>query len=166
MNTRKPMLTTLVAVLLVMASVVTAVADGGKGVAVSPLTPGPGDAITVKGDLLGPNSLVEVRVVGLGVDIDLGEVQADAQGDFSARFTLPDTLTAGTYELRASGAERASTQLTVTGGGTTVPGTMATAPELRSRPLSETIPLIVLFGALAGLGVFFARFTRRGAGHA
>ena len=147
--------------LLLALGAATAVADGGKGVAVSPLTPKPGDTVTVKGDLLGPNSTVEVRIAGLGVDIDLGEVQADATGDFSAQFTLPDTLTPGVYAVTATGAESASTQVTVLGGGAAEPGTMQPTPVLRSRPLSEVIPLIALFGALAGLGIFFAQFRRR-----
>lgn len=150
------------AVLLSLASVAVALADGGKGVAVQPLTPTPGDVITVKGDSLGPNSIVEVRIVGLGVDLDLGEAQADAAGDVTARFTLPATLTPGTYQLRAAGGESAATQITVLGGGAADPNAMQPAPEIRSRPLSEAIPLIALFGALAGVGVYFARFTRRG----
>lgn len=144
----------------------SASADGATGVAVQPLTPKPGDVITVKGDLLGPNSEVEVRIIGLEVDIDLGEVQADEEGDFTAEFTVPAELTPGTYQIRATGAESATTQITVTGGGTAEPGAMAAEPELRSRPLSEAIPLIALFSVLAGLGTFFAHFTRRTVEHA
>lgn len=136
-------------------------ADGGRGVTVQPLTPGAGDVITVTGDLLGPNSEVEVLLIGMGVEIDLGEVQADAEGDFSAEFQLPDDLTPGTYVVEATGDESASTQITISGGGTTMPGTMQEEPVLRERSLGESIALVTLFGVIAALGILFARFTRR-----
>ena len=138
-----------------------ALADGATGVAAQPLTPKPGEVINVSGDLLGPNSTVEVRLSGLGADIDLGEVVADAEGDFTAQFRLPDSVTPGTYQLRATGDESATTEITVLGGGSAESAAMAAEPELRQRPLSETVPLIALFGVLAGLGIFFARFTRK-----
>lgn len=135
-----------------------ALADGGKGVKVQPLTPKPGDVITVKGDLLGPNSEVEVRIIGSGVDIDLGEVQADAEGDFTAQFRLPADLAPGTYRLQAKGAESATTELSVVGGaGATASIAQAEAPALRVRALPESIALVALFGLLAALGLFFAR---------
>ena len=141
-----------------------ALADGGKGVAVQPLTPKPGEVITVKGDLLGPNSTVEVRIIGTGVDIDLGEVQADAEGDFEAQFRVPADLAPGNYQLQAKGAESATTTITVIAAGgaesaTAMNPAMMEVP-VRERPLWETIGLVALFGVLAGLGLFFARMTR------
>lgn len=138
-------------------------ADGGTGVAVKPLQPKPGDVITVKGDQLGANSVVEVRVIGPGgVNIDLGEVKADAAGDFTAEFTLPANLAVGTYQVQARGAETATTQITVRSAGAGDTGDeMAPAPVLRSRPRGESIVLVALFGALAGLGIFFAQTANR-----
>lgn len=136
---------------------------GGKAVAVKPLTPKPGDVITVKGDLLGPNSEVEVRVIGPGgVNIDLGEVRADAEGDFTAEFRLPANLAVGTYQIQAKGAETVTTQITVRGAGAAgADAAMEQAPVLRSRPRGESIVLVAIFGALAGLGIFFAQTAHR-----
>lgn len=147
--------------LAVMLVTGTALADGVTGVAVQPLTPEAGEIITVKGDLLGSNSEVEVRIVGLGEDIDLGEVQADAEGDFTAQFQLPDDLTPGTYQVKAIGEKTATTQITVLGGGTAAPSATEPAPVLRERPLGESLLLVSLFGVLAALGLFLARMTRR-----
>lgn len=150
-----------IAALYLLGSVV-AHADGGKGVAVKPLTPKPGDVITVKGDLLGPNSEVEVRVIGPGgVNIDLGEIRADAEGDFTAEFTLPANLAVGTYQIQARGAETATTQITVKTGAAGDEGESMAEPVLRSRPFGESAALITLFGVLAGLGIFFARTAHR-----
>lgn len=152
-------LVTLVAIVLALGAVSApgVLADGVKGVTVKPLTVKPGDPITVKGDKLGPGSKVEVRVIGAGVDVDLGEVQADAGGDFSSEFRLPADLKPGTYTIKATGAESATTQLTVVGGAVaTSPTAMAAAP-VRTRPLGEALGLVALFGVLAGAGLFLAR---------
>ena len=140
-----------------------ALADGGKGVTVQPLTPKPGDVITVKGDLLGPNSTVEVRIIGIGVDIDLGEAQADEEGDFTAQFRVPADLAPGTYQVQATGAESATTEITVV-AASGAEGAMSPAMmevPVRERSLIETIGLVALFGVLAALGLFFARTARR-----
>ena len=142
-----------------------AVADGARGVAVQPLTPKPGEVITVKGDLLGPNSTVEVRIIGTGVDIDLGEVQADAEGDFEAQFRVPADMAPGNYQLQAKGTEIATTTITVI-AASGAEGAAAMSPAMmevpvRERPLGQTIGLVALFGVLAGLGLFFARTARR-----
>ena len=153
----------LAVVALALFSAGVALADGGKGVAVQPLTPKPGDVITVKGDLLGPNSTVEVRIIGTGVDIDLGEVQADAEGDFTAQFRVPADLAPGNYQVQAKGAESATTTITVI-AASEAEGAMSPAMmevPVRERPLWETIGLVALFGVLAGLGLFFARTARR-----
>lgn len=144
--------------LLVALSGSLALADGGKGVAVNPLTPSAGGEITVKGDLLGADSTVEVRVVGNGQDVDLGEVLADAEGDFTATFTLPSDLPAGRYQFVAKGAESATTEVTILAAGDLAsPQGMAADAPVRERPLAENALLVALFGALAGLGLFFAR---------
>lgn len=140
-----------------------ALASGGTSVAVQQLTPQPGQKITVKGESLGANSLVEVVLTGNGRRVDLGEVQADATGDFTASLALPADLPPGTYQLTATGAKTATTQLTVVGGAASgaPAGSMAPAPVLRERPLGESIGLVVLFGALAALGLVFAQWRRR-----
>ena len=138
-----------------------AFADGVTGVAVQPLTPRPGDVMTVKGDLLGPNSEVEVRVIGAGVDVDLGEVETDDEGDFKAEFRLPADLKPGTYQVRATGAKSATTQITVIGtAGATMADMMEAAPVLRERPLPEAALLVGIFGVVAALGLVIARTVR------
>lgn len=140
----------------------TAAADGGTAVSVKPLIPKPGDVITVKGDRLGANSQVEVRVLGPGgVNIDLGEVKADAAGDFTAEFTLPASLAVGTYQIQAKGAETVTTQITVKAAGAGTATEMAPAPVLRSRSFGQAAVLVAIFGVLAGLGIFFARTAHR-----
>lgn len=160
------MTTTLIVATLMLLTSGLALADGGKGVTVQPLTPKPGNIITVKGDLLGSNSVVEVRIVGTGVDIDLGEVQADEEGDFEAQFRVPADLAPGTYQVQANGAEKATTAITVLGVGSTVEGETTMDPAMmnvpvRERPLWGTIALVALFGVLAGTGLFFARTAQR-----
>jgi hypothetical protein len=161
----------LIAIALLLSALYTfgggvALAHGGKGVTVQPLTPKPGDVITVTGDELGASSTVEVRLIGTGVDIDLGEAQANDEGDFTAQFRVPADLKPGSYQLQAKGAESATTEITVVAAGSTestTSATMAEAPAtpVRERPLGETIGLVALFGVLAGLGLFFARTVRR-----
>ncbi|MBF6612504.1 MAG: hypothetical protein IVW55_05185 [Chloroflexi bacterium] len=164
---KRILLTTLFSLSLAMvgfqaAASGVALADGVKGVAVQPLTPKAGDVITVKGDLLGPNSTVEVRVVGTGVDIDLGEVDADANGDFSAQFRLPEDLKPGTYQVTAKGAESATTAITVVGvgGDAASEGAMGGEPVLKQRPLGESLLLVGVFGVISALGIFLARTAR------
>jgi len=162
---------TLIAMALLLSALFTfgggvALAHGGKGVTVQPLTPKPGEVITVTGDELGASSTVEVRLIGTGVDIDLGEAQANDEGDFTAQFRVPANLAPGNYQIQAKGAELATTEITVVAAGTTESTTSPAmtetpAPPVRERPLGETIGLVTLFGVLAGLGLFFARMKRR-----
>lgn len=144
-----------------------ALADGSKNVAVKPLTPKAGEVIIVKGGLLGPNAEVEVRVVGPGVDVDLGEVKTDAEGDFTEEFRLPADLPPGTYQVKANGPQSAVTQITVLAAGSAAQSPMAPAPAepLRERPLAQTVGLVAVFGVLAGLGLFLALTARRVSRH-
>lgn len=153
----------LAAASVILLSGSAALADGGKGVAVRPLQPRPGDVITVKGDQLGANREVEIRVVGAGgVNVDLGEVQADAAGDFTAEFRLPTDLAVGTYQVQARGAETVTAQITVRGtGATSADAEMGQAPVLRTRPRGESIVLVAIFGVLAGIGILFAQTAHR-----
>ncbi len=153
--------TVLAIAIFVSAGGSVALADGATGVAVQPLTPRPGDVMTVKGDLLGPKSQVEVRVIGAGVDVDLGEIEANDEGDFTGQFRVPADLKPGTYQVRATGAKSATTQITVIGtAGATMADTMEAAPVLRERPLPEAALLVGLFGVVAALGLVIARTVR------
>ncbi len=143
----------------------SSLADGTTGVSVQQLTPKPGQEITVKGDSLVANSQIEVILTGNGIRADLGNVRADANGDFVTQFQLPDNLEPGTYQLQAAGVESATTQLTVVGGSMVASsaGEMEQAPALRHRPLGQKIGLVAVFTVLAGLGIAFAQWRRRGA---
>lgn len=143
-------------------------ADGVKGVTVAPLSPRPGETITVKGDLLGPNSTVSVTLAGPRGEVKLGQVKANAEGDFRTSFRLPADVGAGAYVLRVVGRERAETALTITNGADASAATpaMQPAPTLRERPLGESLVLVGVFGAVAGLGLLIAGSARRGEPHA
>jgi len=166
----------LLALMLLALAPALALADGATGVAVSPLTAEPDQTITVKGEVLGPNTEVEVRVVGNGEDVDLGEVQTNAEGDFTQEFRLPADLQPGTYQVRAIGEETATTTITVAGapGGGAAPeeaaggaggeeggAAMGAEPVIETRPLGQSIALVALFGVLAALGLFFAYLPTR-----
>ena len=139
-------------------------ADGGKGVVVSPLNPKAGDEIIVKADAVGADTEVEVRLVGQGVDLDLGEFKTNDEGDFTAKLRLPTDLALGTYQVRVVGPEPVATSIRVIATSEADRAVaQPTAAELpvRERPLGETIGLVALFGVLAGLGLFFAQTAQR-----
>lgn len=160
MKTRTLMTLVLAMMLLTLAPGL-ALADGAKGVTVSPLSPRPDETITVNGELLGPNSEVEVLVIGDGETADLGEVKANAEGDFTQEFRLPADLKPGNYQVEATGKESATTQITVSGapggaGSEEGNGEMGAEPVIETRPLGQSIGLVALFGVVAALGLFFA----------
>jgi len=156
---------TLVLTLLALAPGL-ALAHGEKGVTIKPLTARADQLVTVNGELLGPNSEVEVRIIGSGMDERLGEAQADEEGDFTKEFRLPPDLEPGSYQITATGKESATTQITVTGGpaGTgkgEEAGAMAEEPQIERRPLGQAILLVGFFGVLAAAGLFSARMAIR-----
>ena len=139
----------------------TAALAHGESVTVEPESAKPGDTITVKGAGLGATKEVEVRLVSTTADIDLGEVETDADGAFTAQFKLPAGLAPGSYQLRAIGEESATAdfRVLVAGGAESQATSMEEIP-VRDRPLVQTIGLVALFGVLAGLGLYFARTAR------
>ncbi len=160
-RTTRTTLATLAALLALGAGL--ARADGGRSVAVKPLAARPGDPITVTGAGLGASRQVEIRLVGQGLDLDLGELAAAADGDFEGTLTLPPDLRPGTYQLRAVGDGAEATQLTLLPAGATAPAepTMGAESLVAPRPLGEAALLVALFGVLAGLGLLAARTATR-----
>jgi hypothetical protein len=152
----------------------TALAHGDKQVTVTPLSPRAGETVTVNGGGLGDSREVDIRVVGLAVDVDLGQLTAADDGDFSGPLQLPVTIKPGTYQIRAIGDETLETQVTIApaapGTSTQAATTQSTttggmAPEAtetaRQRPFGESAMLVGIFGAIAALGLLFSRTARR-----
>lgn len=193
MKAQRFILTSTFALVLVALMAGAAWADGGKEVAVKPLSPKAGETITVQGEGIGANTEVEVLLTGQGTEVDLGEVQTDGEGHFTTEFDLPENLEAGTYELTATGEEEAATQVTIAesaGGEATTEaeesaedvhdedaeegaeegaedghdeGAEAASEDIRQRPLGQSIGLVGLFGALAAVGLFVAGIRNRNA---
>ena len=133
----------------------------GESVTVEPETAKPGDDITVRGIGLGSNTEVEVFLVSTSTNIDLGEVQTDAEGAFTAQFRLPAGIAPGPYQIRAIGDETASADFRVlVVGGAEGPTASTEEMPIRERPLVQTVGLVALFGILAAVGLFFARTAR------
>ena len=153
----------------------TALAHGDKEVTVTPLGPRAGETITVKGGGLGENRDIEIRLIGQGVDIGLGEVQAEDDGDFSDQFQVPAQVKSGIYLIRAVGEDTVETQVTIapSAAGTSAQGAItqpSTAGVMalegtdtaRQRPFGEAAILVAIFGAIAALGLLFALTAHRG----
>lgn len=186
---RRAILTSMLAIILVALVAGVAWADGGKEVAVKPLSPKAGETITVQGEGLSADTEVEVLLTGQGTEVDLGEVQTDGDGHFTTEFDLPEDLEAGTYELTATGEEEATTQVTVaeSAEGQAAAeaeegaedgndedaeegaedghdeGAEAASEDIRQRPLGQSIGLVGLFGVLAAVGLFVAGIRNRNA---
>jgi hypothetical protein len=140
-------------------------AHGGEGLTVTPATAMPGDKVKLHGEAIAqPNGDVDVHLVSTsGAETDLGSFKADDTGDFDAEITLPATLAAGAYQVKALGTTTLTADLTITaasGSGSTAAPT-GTTLTLAPRPLPETVGLVALFGVLAGAGLFLARTVRR-----
>jgi hypothetical protein len=171
MTPLRPLVTTILASALVATLSVGVALAHGQSVGVDPASAKPGDTITVKGKELGVDRAVKVKVVGTGVERELGEAQTDDDGAFTAQFKVPADLVPGPYQIQAEGKETATTDFAVLAAGG-ADGQMAgqtsgqaapTVPQMpaRERPLTETIGLVAVFGVLSGLGLFFARTAKR-----
>jgi hypothetical protein len=169
----------LLAIAILVAALAAALSVGvvlahGQSVGVDPASAKPGDTIALKGRDLGVDRAVKVKIVGTGVERELGEAQTDDDGAFTAQYKVPADLMPGPYQIQAEGKETATTDFAVLaagGAGDQMAGQTSgeaapAAPAqpgmpVRERPLSETAGLVALFGVLAGLGLFFAQTARR-----
>ena len=61
----------------------------------------PGGVVDVRGVSFGMDDIVSLSLIGTGVDITLGEVMANAEGDFTYIAVLPAELVEGAYYFRA-----------------------------------------------------------------
>ena len=167
MRARILLVSALVLTLLVLTPGLV-LAHGARGVTVKPLTARADQLITVDGELLGPNSEVEVRIIGNGMNERLGEAQTNEEGDFTKEVRLPPDLEPGSYQIKATGKESATTQITISGGpsgtkaeGGEEAGAMGAEPHIKHRPLGQAILLVGLFGTLVAAGLFSARMVTR-----
>ena len=166
---------TILAIAVVSLLGSTALAHGVKEVAVAPLSPTAGEPITIKGGGLGEGRDIEIRIVGQGADIDLGEVQADDEGEFNGQLRVPASLKPGIYQIRAIGEETLDMQVTIAPAAAADTPAQANlsqsssassmAPQVaetaQQRPFGEAAVLVAIFGVIAALGIFFAWTARR-----
>ena len=61
----------------------------------------PGEVVDVRGVSFGMDDSVNLSIIGTGVDISLGEILANAEGEFTHIAVLPTDLVEGTYYFRA-----------------------------------------------------------------
>ena len=61
----------------------------------------PGEVVDVRGVSFGMDDSVTLSLIGTGVDIPLGEMLANAEGEFTHIAVLPTDLVEGTYYFRA-----------------------------------------------------------------
>jgi len=83
-------------------------AHGGAEVSVYPTTVAPGETLFVKGGDINPNGPIALFLEGLKGRFRLGQVQGDEDGGFKTSVALPPDAPAGTYLLKAIGANGVS----------------------------------------------------------
>ncbi|MGF3055935.1 5'-nucleotidase C-terminal domain-containing protein [Microbacterium sp. YY-01] len=146
-------------------------------ITLDPETVAAGDTVTVNGTGFGPFDIVDLDLrtyisSTLG-GVDLGQVEADGNGAFTATVTIPADTAAGAYLIGATSLEgnnETTAPLTVTGNddggddnGDGGPGDGDPGDgDLPQTGADPTMPLLGgLFLLLAGAGVLAARRMRR-----
>lgn len=141
----------------------TAFAHGGEGITITPATAMPGDTVAVTAaEVSSPNGDITITITGNGVNDVLPMQKASDDGDFEGKVTIPSNLVPGAYQLEVKGDKGALTgdiDISAAAGTSPLSTQPAAAPAIqpRYRPLGEMIGLVVIFGMLAGAGLFFAR---------
>lgn len=144
----------IAALLLVLPTVVSA--HGGTELVVGG-TPQVDGSIELTGEGFDPNATVRVELQRANAaPIDLGSVQTDEEGDWSATLHVPADAAPGLYQVVATGEDESAsaevTLLAAAGGGPA--GEASTPPRVSNdRPAAETFGLLVLAAALAAGGV-------------
>lgn len=80
-------------------------AHGGAELTVSPSAVTPGSSIQVQGEGVEPGEAFTVRLEGLEVQVVLGSVAVEEDGDFHASFTVPAETPPGLYRIAAVSQE-------------------------------------------------------------
>ncbi len=161
-RSRRPV-AALLASAIFLASAAPALAHGAS-LTVEPATAKPGDTVTVTGEDLGASRAIDLKLTGTGVEVVLGRAKTDDDGGFSEKYTLPADLRPGRYLVatQTGEGEAVSADLTVAAAAAANSGASATSSaafQPRERPFGQVLALVVVFGILAGLGLFLARFT-------
>ena len=138
----------------------------------------PGEVVDVRGVSFGMDDDVTLSLIGTGVDVSLGDVLANGEGDFTYIAVLPDDLVEGTYYFRAVTSHHyvLSPALNVwgaaftEGGGQgprdeadgllapmpTFPPAVVTAPVpqvAEATPASSWNPILIALAALTMIGI-------------
>lgn len=146
----------------------------------------PGEVVDVRGVSFGMDDVVTLSLIGSAVDVSLGDVLANGEGDFTYIAVLPSDLGEGTYYFRAVTSHHyvLSPPLTVwgtafmEGGGQglrdeddgllapipTFPPALVTAPVPQmpeAQPASARNPLILALAVLTAIGIAVGFGIRR-----
>ena len=138
----------------------------------------PGEVLDVRGVSFGMDDDVTLSLIGAGVDVSLGDVLANGEGDFTYIAVLPADLVEGTYYFRAVTSHHyvLSPPLTVwgtafiEGGGQglrdeddgllapmpTFPPAVVTAPvpqTSEARPAARWNPVVLALAAVTVIGI-------------
>ena len=143
----------LVPLLLSVAAIIppAAQAHGGEAViSTFPAQAPAGGEVTVFGEDLEADALMQLHLLTADGDLLVAEPMTDEAGHFSAKVTLPETLTERTYELRLTAPTGASTSTFITvvsPGAREAKGNASTSSDPRSGLLMAGVL------ALAGMGL-------------
>ena len=99
---------TLIALLGLWVAVPMGLAHGGAGVSAYPATVAPEGMLFVKGEDINPNGPIVLFLEGLRGKFRLGQVEGDEDGGFKTSVAVPPDALAGTYLLKAIGANGVS----------------------------------------------------------
>ena len=150
----------LVILLLSAPAIVPAVAQahgGEPAISAFPAQAAAGGELTVFGEDLEPDASMQLHLLTAEGNLLVAEPRTDAAGHFTAKVTLPDTLTERTYELRLTAPTGASTSTFVT----VVRSDTGAADRNPSTPSnSSTGILTAAVLTLAGIGLLILALRR------
>ncbi len=143
-------------------------AHGGAAVAVTPTAAMPGSSITITVEGYEASTPASVTLEGVNGSTPIGTFTTDANGSGSLTATLPASLKAGTYSVKAVGGddnESAELSVTVAANATSTGATAQTGGAVTyKQPTAQWVGIAVAAGIVALFG--FALVLRRDNGSA
>jgi hypothetical protein len=112
-----------------------------------------GNTITVSGSGFGPDT--DVTVVLHSDPVTLGIAHTDANGNFTATFTIPSGVPAGDHTLVFTGVDAAGNPIVVE-QAVTLTGTMTASPRAATGAILPVTGIDALALALSATGLLFA----------